>query len=634
METNLFINRMVVVTHHSKIAYDEVFHRGVNIIRGDNSSGKSTITHLLFYGLGGSYVDFVPEAKLCKYVFVEISTAKKTYTLRREIKTNEGNRVETMSGMTIFLSNLDNAISGEGESFHFGYKTTEKKKSFSNILFDIIGIPSVIGDNNITIHQLLRLMYIDQESPTGSLYMFEPFDSQITRETTAELLMGIYDNDLYTAKLTLYNTEKKLQDIENEIKAIRSAFPSAEERSSSFLLKKIESIEEETQSLSDTIQHKRITQSHDISTNNYVENLKKEVAKLRVSIQKQTDLVVMLENEINDTTYFINALRKRKNALSNSIIIRNNLENSVLEYCPECLSVLPPSIDDKHCRLCKSPIDNTRGIHQAKRYNIEISFQIKESEIILEKNKDELNLEKAKLQRLKTEIKNREKTLFLALKDVRSPQDEEIDNMLYRKGLLEGECLQYRTMLEKALYYEQLIHQKDEYTKKCEETQRFIEAKINEQKSKRKIVEDKIKEIGIFFLRHDLNRQQEFMDASDFYVDFSNNIAYLSNRFSKYSASSSFYLKIVARFALFLSSLDLPFMRYPRFIFADNMEDKGIEEKRAQNFQKVLINYLSKYNKDDYQVIYTTSYITDELDKSSYVVGEKYSQQNKSLKNV
>ena len=41
-----------------------------------------------------------------------------------------------------------------------------------------------------------------------------------------------------------------------------------------------------------------------------------------------------------------------------------------------------------------------------------------------------------------------------------------------------------------------------------------------------------------------------------------------------------------------------------------------------------------EYSDDDYQVIYTTSYITEELDNSGYVVGEKYSQGNKSLKNV
>lgn len=109
---------------------------------------------------------------------------------------------------------------------------------------------------------------------------------------------------------------------------------------------------------------------------------------------------------------------------------------------------------------------------------------------------------------------------------------------------------------------------------------------------------------------------------------------YLQIKTSKLNLRNLNYLKIVARFALFISSLELPFMRYPRFIFADNMEDKGIEEIRAQNFQRVLIDKLANYSDDEYQVIYTTSYITKELDDSPYVVGSKYSKENKSLQNV
>jgi hypothetical protein len=39
----------------------------------------------------------------------------------------------------------------------------------------------------------------------------------------------------------------------------------------------------------------------------------------------------------------------------------------------------------------------------------------------------------------------------------------------------------------------------------------------------------------------------------------------------------------------FLASLSVDRMRYPRFILVDSMEDKGIEERRAQNFQKFLL---------------------------------------------
>ena len=597
--SKLFVQRLYILTRDGNVAYDEQFHRGVNIIRGDNSSGKSTITHLLFYGLGGSYVDFVPQVKLCQYVFVEVCISDCILTLKREIKLTEDGRVETMAGMQIFWGNLTEALSGICESHYFGYKTTARQKA-----------------------------------STGSLFMFETFDNQITRETVAELLMGVYDAELYDAKLTLRDLQKSLSETNADIKTVKEFLPRAEESSSAFLLSMINAKENEMQQLSDLIQKRRSGLVVNIPIVNNSERLKKKIAFLRKDLEKQNDKVERIKNEIDDTELFIVALEERRKALNNSIQLRKSLDNLVLEFCPECLTQLDRNVADGHCRLCKAPIDNTRGIRQAKRFDLEMSFQIQESKVVLEQSKNELLEEKSILQRLKSELKTQEKVLFDQLKDVQSPQDEEVDNMIYTKGLLEGEILQYRTMLEKATYYESLLNKKAEIEIAIEKTVDFIRAKQSQKKAREKEVNDKIREIGIYLLQHDLDRQQEFTNADDFFVDFSNNIVYLSNIHSKYSASSNFYLKIVARFALFISSLELPFMRYPRFIFADNMEDKGIEEIRAQNFQRVLFDKLANYSDDEYQVIYTTSYITKELDDSPYVVGSKYSKENKSLQNV
>lgn len=203
MASSIKIQRLKVLTRNGQTAYDECFHNGINIIRGENSSGKSTITHLLFFGLGGSYSDFVIEAKRCQNVYTQVDINGCVITLKRELKLSEDDRIDPMVGLTIFWGTIDDALADSCKSNYFGYRTTDKKKSFSNVLFEIMDMPLVLGDNNITMHQLLRLMYIDQESPTGSLFMYEQFDNQITRETVAELLMGIYDADLYISKLNI-----------------------------------------------------------------------------------------------------------------------------------------------------------------------------------------------------------------------------------------------------------------------------------------------------------------------------------------------------------------------------------------------------------------------------------------------
>src|SRR5690606_39083564 len=158
----------------------------------------STISNFLFYILGGDFTDFVPEAKKCQEVYAETEMNGALITIRRSILLDENLKVKSKTPMYFFWGNYDEAINPPPEKNwqKFGYNSYPETKSFSNVIFDNLDIPIVKGDSNITIHQLLRLMYIDQDSPTSSLFLYEQFDSQITRETTAELLLGIYNDDL------------------------------------------------------------------------------------------------------------------------------------------------------------------------------------------------------------------------------------------------------------------------------------------------------------------------------------------------------------------------------------------------------------------------------------------------------
>ena len=169
-----------------------------------------------------------------------------------------------------------------------------------------------------------------------------------------------------------------------------------------------------------------------------------------------------------------------------------------------------------------------------------------------------------------------------------------------------------------------------------ESTDRFVSSKTNVQDARRSQVMSAIQQYGVYFLHNDEQREDDFVNVTpgDFHIDFSTNMTYLFENHSKYSASSTFFLKLVARYSIFFASLSVPFMRFPHFIFADNMEDKGIEKERAQKFQQTLIEKLSSHSPDDYQLIYATSYITDELNNSPYVVGDFYTKNKKSLKNV
>jgi hypothetical protein len=640
---NLFLNKLLIITREGEVAYNEEFHKGVNIIRGDNSSGKSTITHFIFYVLGGAFKDWVPEARMCYYVCGEVEMNGATFTLKRYIeitKDKEGNeRVNDKSAIYFFWGDLEESMDPpkEKEWQKFGYNTTTNSKSFSNVLFDNLDLPIVKGDNNITFHQILRLLYIDQDSPTGSLFLYEQFDSQITRETVSDLLLGVYSQELYDKKKRLVSADKELDDVKREIKITKQFFSDPLTLNPKHLRTQIDNKQKEfADKENEILQLKQESKQVEYKeeTKLEFEKLKERALHQRTVVSKMKDRISELEYEIEDSDYFIETLEKKIKALKYSIETREFLGNFPLEYCPECLTKLKNDVEGNQCKLCKNDIDDSFGVVQARKMELEIGFQINESKKLLADNKRKFLELQAQFEAEEVALHQVQIQVNAAMEDVKSVTDEKIDRLHSDKGFIEGEIIQLRTLLENAELYEKLVKNKNELEEEVKFLKWFVWKTENDQAALKKKLNDKIETEGVYLLNNDLERQDEFKNANEFYIDYSNNIAFLSKKYSKYSASSNFYLKISARFALFFASLIIDEMRFPRFILADNMEDKGIEIERAQNLQKIIIDRLSEYNPDDYQVIYCTSYITEELEKSDFVVGEKYTKASPSLKNL
>src|SRR5690606_32893059 len=132
--------------------YDERFHDGVNVISGENSSGKSTVLNFLFYGLGGDLFDWSAVAKLCTRVYLQVRINGNVATLAREISTTP------RRSMDIFAGELDEALgAGTEEWARFPYLRSESKESFSQVLFRLLNVPEVANETsgNLTMNQML-----------------------------------------------------------------------------------------------------------------------------------------------------------------------------------------------------------------------------------------------------------------------------------------------------------------------------------------------------------------------------------------------------------------------------------------------------------------------------------------------
>ena len=62
----------------------------------------------------------------------------------------------------------------------------------------------------------------------------------------------------------------------------------------------------------------------------------------------------------------------------------------------------------------------------------------------------------------------------------------------------------------------------------------------------------------------------------------------------------------------------------------DNIEDKGMVAKRSQKFQHLIIDSLDEIE-SEFQIIFTTSMIADDLDNTPYCVGPYYPEGSYTL---
>jgi hypothetical protein len=626
----LFLNRLVILTHTGASAYDEKFHKGVNIIRGKNSSGKSTISNFIFYALGGDFTNWNAESLRCREVFVEIEINGGTYTLKRNVSTAK------VQPMSIFWGTFDEAKNDSINWKTFPFAQRGESSSFTNILFSALSFPEVKGENdsNITMHQILRLLYIDQDSPTQCLFRREIFDYPLTRQAISELLLGVYDDSLYSDRLSLKKAKKDYDEKKREFDNLNKAYSrSGNATTIEGLTKEIDKARAELVKIQAEITKTKEAAIIRVAKNSAtrVETVQKELIPAKQKLKDLTSDIYQLDLDIIDSRSFIETLVKRISDLDNSILTRKVLGDISLDLCPQCLNPLQNHVAEGHCFLCKQPLVTDEEITHAKRLKQELELQVKESRGLLTKKERDLAELRGSLPLWKEKTIQLQKELDLAIAESQSTRDNELDDLLIQKGGVEKQ-IEFLTMQLKG------IDLLDQLKKELAELQNTIELlaltinqrEMQQQANKEKAISD-INRKSIYILHNDLERQKEFKVARQVEIDFFGDAMSLDGNFN-FSASSNTYLKNAIRFAIFFSSLDVDFMRYPKFILCDNMEDKGMEKERTQNLQKLITNISEIYkDKEEHQIIFSTSMIADELEGTVYCVGEYYDQNNRTL---
>lgn len=613
------------------IAYEAQFHKGLNIIRGENSSGKSTILDFLFLGLGGDLTDWREASQKCSKVVLEVLLNDRLVTLSREVEKQK------FRPMEIYIGSLANALKAPKTEWKtYPYARQAQKESFSQIIFRWLGIPEVAGEaeGKITMHQILRLLYADQMTPIENIFRFEERDSPLIRQTVGDLLCGAYDYELYSAQIRRIEANREFDDAKAELASILDVIGSAGHAltlswiasARKKVLDEINQIQTQIEELEEKIFHGEVSDglSQEEQKETYIELVKTQT-QLAAAQKKKDDL----ELEAADSAHYIASLQAKLESVNDASLTVSALQKIAFMYCPSCLAPLDENTIHHACSLCKSPFGEENAKSRVLGLINDISQQIKQSNYLQKERAEELKILEKKLVQLNAQWESANRRYQLANRTPSTELRTNAKNLHRKAGALEQELI---SLSEK----EVLIKRVDELSQRKEKLQGeitkladFIAARQREQENYISKAYTTISDNTCNILRMDLDRQSTFKDAE--YVKFSFGDNKLSvNGESFFSASSMVFLRNSFMLSFLQTSLQNPKFRHPRFLIMDTIEDKGMEPARSHNFQMIM-KKISESSQTEHQLIYATSMIAPELEGTDYVVGRTYTHDNRTL---
>lgn len=626
--SSLRLNRLAVLKSGGSL-YDQTFHSGVNIIRGENSSGKSTISDFIFFALGGELTDWTPEASSADSVHAEVNLSGKLYTISRDVDTS--GRIP----MYFFEGNMNDAMANRDQWRKYPAVRSSNSDSFSQVLFRLLRLPEqkTEGQQNITMHQLLRLLYMDQMTPVDEIFRHERFDTRDIRIAISELLLGLDDLELHDIRLRIRDLDRKYGELVGELRSIFGVLGKTADSDVAILdfQQELKEFEQERASLSKTIED--LSTKRDEKTRRTVDaRLSESVTKLRelnTNLGELQQRIQALSLDIEDSQDFIRTLKERIEALDASRGMGELLGNVSFTICPECMSPIENGHSSDACALCKSKLPEAGRFAGHLKMREELAFQARESQQLLEAKIGE----HAKLVEEARSMELRRKTMSDNISQFTrrfDPVDAEVANLLKRQGYIDKSVEDLSRKAELAALVKGKMAQRDSLSGELERLRSRLDDSEMSRKQRRSEVDYKIVELCVEALHADLPMEEVFKEAELVQFDFGRNKLAVNGR-TRFSASSATYLKNAFLFSLFeLSLYDLQ-VRWPRFILLDNIEDKGMQPKRSANFQEYVVSRSLKA-KTEHQIIMTTSMISAGLENTAMCIGPHYTEREKSLR--
>lgn len=630
IKSSFFVERLVVLKSGVSV-YDERFHKGINVIRGDHSVGKTTILELLFYVLGGEIKknQWLYPADRCDEVYCQININSNTFTIKRDIEKGTIPPIRIQDGEY----NVTRTDSIGWKKFGPRRSESGERVSFSQQLFELLGWDNHKSDDyaNLTMHQILRFLYVDQETSSTKVFRAEDSnrgDGAGIRTAIAEFLLGLDNLDTHKLRQQLILAEREFDKVSSDLTAMYKVLGSDSALTLEILNTRIINKSEEIVLLQSMgVELKKDSDSDLDKTNrlNYKE-LESKIELFNRQVQSLNLELQSVNGEIMDCELFASALKFRKKSLLESRAAYDNIGAVKYTHCPCCLEEIR-TVDEDVCHLCNAQKKESNNSNNYMQLLTELDFQIKSNAKVFTDYREHLEGLKSAIIIADSHLKNSQSELLSIAMTV----DIETQFLIERSkkiGYLESEISNLEKQIKIIIDLDKYKARKSELNNLISTFKEKIENAASSTKTRREKVNLGICENMLSILRNDLRQNGKYYEevfetagSNDIEIDFAKDRTLIDGRV-KFSGSSNYIKKNAFYLAALLESLSDPLYRLPRFLMLDAIENGGMKAFRSHNFQRSIIDMFK--GKEGFQIIFCTSMVLDELDNEEYGVGPYY----------
>lgn len=619
--------------------YDSpVFCSGLNILSGDNGTGKTTFSELLYYALGGEVAQFKLDSKephteitndTNNYVELHLDINNNRYSLKRNIGSNDISIRYQVSN-----DNGDMDYSYENYGVNRGKNV---KYIFSDWLLDKLGIKPVCLFNGyvsyiFNIKDILRLIYYDQATSPKRIYKDPTRDDKVSntefhRKVIFELLMGSNFEEYYAACNELREKEaqkEKSNNVLNEYKKM------AEEiQADCGLTLNLPFAQEKFNELNvlfeQLVQH-RITLKNSINKidcNEEIENLKRNILIKEEELDENEQLYNSNIREIFSLNELSFKIAKEIQQLNKIIYTNENLGFFSFNICPWCLKDLPEKQESEHC-ICGNELKDDEKIifeYNTDEYKQILKSRKKTLQTIVS-TIEIINNENNKIKQCKQEINATIKNLK---KEIESFIKQYNDSIIFNK-LDDIDNNIQNTKTEIAKYKEYI--KVEEKLENLRRTYQIDSINYKDAFQKKKLMEDTAR-MDIYEKIKKFNTKYEFLmknsleDCKTASIDEDTYMPIIDDGCYK-EQSASVHVRLMYFYTLLYMSLNFNEVKFPKFLLIDTPNTNGIDPDKLNRAISMLKNIDA--GDSEYQIILTTKEYPEEFKdqvKGDFLVKKK-----------